>query len=330
MSYQALYRRLRPQRFEDVIGQEHIIKILRNQIENNRINHAYLFCGTRGTGKTTTAKIFARAVNCTSDGSKPCNECEICRDILEGTSTNIIELDAASNNSVDNIREIIDEVRYVPTAGRYRVYIIDEVHMLSNNAFNALLKTLEEPPAHALFILATTDPQKIPITVLSRCQRFDFHRISHSDMVGVLREYMVAEGKAVSEDALNYIAEISDGAMRDALSILDQCISYYYDSEITAEQVREVTGSVDREVFFELTDAVNENNTAVCMQLIEDMLTKGRDIQQFTSDLVLHFRNLLLATSVNKQTLALDYSEDYINKLREQSVRVGFNICCGW
>ena len=179
MAYQALYRRLRPQRFDDVIGQEHIIRTLKNQIEKDRINHAYLFCGTRGTGKTTTAKIFARAINCTGEGEKPCNECSVCKEALKGTNLNIIEIDAASNNSVDNIRDIVEEVKYPPTEGRYKVYIIDEVHMLTTSAFNALLKTLEEPPAHVVFILATTDPQKMPVTVLSRCQRFDFHRIDN-------------------------------------------------------------------------------------------------------------------------------------------------------
>lgn len=249
MAYQALYRRLRPQRFDDVIGQEHIIRTLKNQIEKDRINHAYLFCGTRGTGKTTTAKIFARAINCTGEGEKPCNECSVCKEALKGTNLNIIEIDAASNNSVDNIRDIVEEVKYPPTEGRYKVYIIDEVHMLTTSAFNAFLKTLEEPPAHVVFILATTDPQKMPVTVLSRCQRFDFHRIGHKDMVKVLTEYMENEKADVDVSALEYIAEISDGAMRDALSVLDQCLSFYYDRRITEKEVREITGATDRGVF---------------------------------------------------------------------------------
>ena len=191
MAYTALYRKLRPQSFEEVIGQEHLITTLKNQIKNNRINHAYLFCGTRGTGKTSTAKIFARAINCIGEGDKPCNECSVCRNISEGRSLNVVEIDAASNNGVDNIRDIVEEVKYPPTEGRYKVYIIDEVHMLSTGAFNALLKTLEEPPAHVVFILATTDPQKLPVTILSRCQRFDFHRISRQEWQGYLTEQCV-------------------------------------------------------------------------------------------------------------------------------------------
>lgn len=325
MAYQALYRRLRPQRFEDVIGQEHIIRTLKNQIEKDRINHAYLFCGTRGTGKTTTAKIFARAINCTGEGEKPCNECSVCKEALNGTNLNIIEIDAASNNSVDNIRDIVEEVKYPPTEGRYKVYIIDEVHMLTTSAFNALLKTLEEPPAHVVFILATTDPQKMPVTVLSRCQRFDFHRIGHKDMVKVLNEYMENEKADVDISALEYIAEISDGAMRDALSVLDQCLSFYYDRRITEKEVREITGATDRGVFFDITSAMNFNDSGKCMEIIDDIVIKGRDIQQFVQDMILHLRNLLLAVSVNKESKALDYSQDYIEKLRQQGNSIGYD-----
>lgn len=325
MAYQALYRRLRPQRFDDVIGQEHIIRTLKNQIEKDRINHAYLFCGTRGTGKTTTAKIFARAINCTGEGEKPCNECSVCKEALKGTNLNIIEIDAASNNSVDNIRDIVEEVKYPPTEGRYKVYIIDEVHMLTTSAFNALLKTLEEPPAHVVFILATTDPQKMPVTVLSRCQRFDFHRIGHKDMVKVLTEYMENEKADVDVSALEYIAEISDGAMRDALSVLDQCLSFYYDRRITEKEVREITGATDRGVFFDITSAMNFNDSGKCMEIIDDIVIKGRDIQQFVQDMILHLRNLLLAVSVNKESKALDYSQDYIEKLREQGNSIGYD-----
>lgn len=325
MAYQALYRRLRPQRFEDVIGQEHIIRTLKNQIEKDRINHAYLFCGTRGTGKTTTAKIFARAINCTGQGEKPCNECQVCKEALKGTNLNIIEIDAASNNSVDNIRDIVEEVKYPPTEGRYKVYIIDEVHMLTASAFNALLKTLEEPPAHVVFILATTDPQKMPVTVLSRCQRFDFHRIGHKDMVSVLKEYMESEKADVDISALEYIAEISDGAMRDALSVLDQCLSFYYDRTITENEVREITGATDRGAFFEITQAMNVNDSGRCMEIIDDIVINGRDIQQFVQDFILHLRNLLLAVSVNKKSKALDYSKDYIDKLREQGCSIGYD-----
>lgn len=324
MAYQALYRRLRPQRFEDVVGQEHIIRTLQNQIENNRINHAYLFCGTRGTGKTTTAKIFARAINCVGEGTKPCNNCHICRTILNGTSVNVIEIDAASNNGVDNIRDIIEEVKYPPTDCKYKVYIIDEVHMLSAGAFNALLKTLEEPPEYVVFILATTDPQKMPVTVLSRCQRFDFHRINKETMVNVLKEYMAEEKADVSDEAVEYIAELSDGAMRDALSILDQCISFYFDSEVTVDKVMEITGSVDRSVFFELTDAMNNSDGGRCMDIIDRVVLQGRDIGQFVADMITHFRNLLLAVSIDGETKALDYSKNYVDKLRVQGANVGY------
>ncbi len=324
MAYQALYRRLRPQRFEDVVGQDHIIRTLQNQIENNRINHAYLFCGTRGTGKTTTAKIFARAINCVGEGIKPCNECSVCKPILQGTSVNVIEIDAASNNGVDNIRDIIEEVKYPPTDCRYKVYIIDEVHMLSAGAFNALLKTLEEPPEYVVFILATTDPQKMPVTVLSRCQRFDFHRIDKDTMVSVLKEYMQEENADVTDEAIEYIAELSDGAMRDALSVLDQCISFYYDQSVTADKVMEITGSVDKSVFFELTDAMNNSDGGRCMDIIDRVVLQGRDIGQFVADIITHFRNILLAVSIDGETKALDYSKDYVSRLRKQGQSVGY------
>lgn len=324
MSYQALYRRLRPQRFEDVIGQEHIIKTLKNQIKTGRINHAYLFCGTRGTGKTTTAKLFARAINCESENDKPCNKCSICKDILNNTGMNVMEVDAASNNSVDNIRDIIESVKYPPTQGRYKVYIIDEVHMLSLSAFNAFLKTLEEPPEYVVFILATTDPQKLPVTVLSRCQRFDFHRIVKEDMKDVLIEYMSNENKDVEADAIEYISEVSDGAMRDALSILDQCLSFYYDKKITLDMVREVLGSVSKDVFFEMCDAMNYNDTGKCLEIVDKIVSQGRDIIQFTNDMISHFRNLLLAVTVKNTSNALNYSEEYIKRLKEQGRDIGY------
>lgn len=325
MSYQALYRRLRPQRFEDVIGQDHIIRTLKNQIETGRINHAYLFCGTRGTGKTTTAKIFARAINCVSEETvKPCNKCEICLNILKNKGMNVTEVDAASNNSVENIRDIIDSVKYPPTEGKYKVYIIDEVHMLSVNAFNAFLKTLEEPPEYVVFILATTDPQKLPATVLSRCQRFDFHRIRKEDMKSVLLEYMANENKEVETEAIEYIAEVSDGAMRDALSILDQCLSFYYDEKITADMVRDILGSVSKDVFFEMCDAMNVNDTGRCLEIIDEAASQGRDMIQFANDMISHFRNLLLAVTVENTSNALNYSNEYIKRLKEQGRDIGF------
>lgn len=325
MSYQALYRRLRPQRFEDVIGQNHIIRTLKNQIETGRINHAYLFCGTRGTGKTTTAKIFARAINCISDDdTKPCNKCQVCLNILKNTGMNVTEVDAASNNSVENIRDIIDSVKYPPTEGKYKVYIIDEVHMLSVNAFNAFLKTLEEPPEYVVFILATTDPQKLPVTVLSRCQRFDFHRITKEDMKTVLLEYMANENKEVDTEAIEYIAEVSDGAMRDALSILDQCLSFYYDQKITVDMVRDILGSVSKDVFFEMCDSMNINNTGRCLEIIDKVAVQGRDMIQFANDMISHFRNLLLAVTVENTSNALNYSNEYISRLKEQGKNIGY------
>lgn len=257
MSYTALYRKFRPNTFASVIGQEHIIKTIKNQILTNRVSHAYLFCGTRGTGKTSTAKIFARAINCLSPkNGNPCNHCELCTAALENRSMNVIEIDAASNNGVDNIREIREEVKYPPTQGYYKVYIIDEVHMLSSGAFNALLKTLEEPPAHIVFILATTDPQKVPATILSRCQRFDFHRITTEEITQTLLNYMKTENIDVEEQALHYIARLGDGSMRDALSILDQCIAFYSDETLTLDKVLDVVGAVDNSILFSMTDAI--------------------------------------------------------------------------
>ena len=246
MSYQALYRKWRPQVFADVKGQDHIVKTLQNQIGSGRIGHAYLFCGTRGTGKTTVAKILARAVNCEHpvDGS-PCGECPSCKQILAGTSLNVVEIDAASNNGVENIREIREQVQYPPTEGKYRVYIIDEVHMLSTGAFNALLKTLEEPPSYVIFILATTEVHKIPITVLSRCQRYDFRRITLDTITARLKELTEAENMPVEDKALRYVAKAGDGSMRDALSLLDQCAAFHFGETLTYEHVLDVLGAVD-------------------------------------------------------------------------------------
>ena len=253
MSYTALYRKFRPDNFSDVKGQDHIVTTLTNQIKHNRIGHAYLFCGTRGTGKTTVAKILAKAVNCEHpvDGS-PCNQCAMCKAIQAGTAMNVIEIDAASNNGVDNIREIREEVSYRPTEGKYKVYIIDEVHMLSTGAFNALLKTLEEPPSYVIFILATTEAHKIPITILSRCQRYDFHRITIDTIASRLEELLNIEGVEAEEKAVRYVAKAGDGSMRDALSLLDQCIAFYLGQTLTYDKVLEVLGAVDTEVFSKL------------------------------------------------------------------------------
>lgn len=327
MGYTALYRKLRPKSFNEVVGQEHIIKTLINQIESGRITHAYLFCGTRGTGKTSTAKIFAKAVNCLEPiDCQPCNKCELCTAMNEGRSLNVIEIDAASNNSVENIREIREEVIYPPTEGRYKVYIIDEVHMLSIGAFNALLKTLEEPPSHVIFILATTDPHKIPVTILSRCQRFDFKRISNKTMADTLKKYMSEENIVIEDRAVDYVVKISDGAMRDALSILDQCISYYYGEEITLEKVLEISGSVDDGVFFSLTDALCELNSSRCMDIIEEIIQNGRDINQFVNEAVMHWRNELIAITVDGNSDVLDASRDTIIRYLEQGQKVGSDV----
>ncbi|MGN0298179.1 MAG: DNA polymerase III subunit gamma/tau [Lachnospiraceae bacterium] len=320
MSYTALYRKWRPEKFEDVRGQDHIVKTLRNQILSNRIGHAYLFCGTRGTGKTTLAKIFARAVNCehTVDGS-PCNQCALCQSIKSGASVNVVEIDAASNNGVDNIREIRDEVRYSPTEGKYRVYIIDEVHMLSTGAFNALLKTLEEPPAYVIFILATTEVQKIPITVLSRCQRYDFRRIANQTIEQQLRFLVDEEGVKAEEEALAYIARTADGSMRDALSLLEQCISFYYGERLTYEKALEVLGAVDTSVFSKVLRCVLDKNVAGCVQQLDEVFAQGRDLNQFVTDFIWYLRSILLVQTADKAENVLDMSRDNLMALKEES-----------
>ena len=296
MSYQALYRKFRPQEFDDVKGQEHIVTTLKNQIKADRIGHAYLFCGTRGTGKTTVAKIFAKAVNCEHpvDGS-PCGECPSCRAITEGSSMNVIEIDAASNNGVDNIRQIREEVTYRPTEGRYKVYIIDEVHMLSAGAFNALLKTLEEPPSYVLFILATTEAHKIPITILSRCQRYDFQR---------------------------YVAKAGDGSMRDALSLLDQCIAFHLGEKLTYENVLEVLGAVDTEVFSRLLRRILDEDVTGAIRILGELIDEGRELSQLVNDFTWYMRNLLLLQSSDDMEEVLDISKDNLEALKEEAALV--------
>ncbi len=305
MAYTALYRKYRPKSFPEVVGQGSVVQTLTNQVKTGRIGHAYLFCGTRGTGKTTIAKIFARAVNCENpvDGS-PCNECASCRAIMEGSSMNVVEIDAASNNGVDNIREIRDEVKYSPTEGRYRVYIIDEVHMLSSGAYNALLKTLEEPPSYVIFILATTEVHKIPVTVLSRCQRYDFKRIPTDKILGQLKKLTAEEGIETEEKALLYIARAADGALRDALSILEECVSYYYGQTLTYDNVLEVVGAVDTTVFASLLQSILESDVTLAMKLVSELVYSGRDISQTVGDFVWYLRNLLLI-----QTSDVTYDE---------------------
>ena len=320
MSYTALYRKFRPDAFSDVKGQEHIVTTLKNQLRANRIGHAYLFTGTRGTGKTTVAKIFAKTVNCehpTEDG--PCGECRICKAIAAGASMNVIEIDAASNNGVDNIREIIDEVSYSPAEGKYKVYIIDEVHMLSPGAFNALLKTLEEPPSYVIFILATTEVHKIPITILSRCQRYDFKRISIDTITDRMKELMDTEQVQVEDRALRYIAKVADGSMRDALSLLDQCIAFHLGKELTYDMTLDVLGAVDTEVFSRLLRFVMDRNVLGCIELLEEIVMQGRELVQFVTDFTWYLRNLMLVQSADNLEDVIDMSTDNLANLKEEA-----------
>ncbi|MFW5667943.1 MAG: DNA polymerase III subunit gamma/tau [Acetivibrio ethanolgignens] len=321
MSYTALYRKFRPAAFEDVKGQEHIVTTLKNQIRADRIGHAYLFCGTRGTGKTTIAKILAKAVNCEHpiDGS-PCNACAMCKVINAQTSMNVIEIDAASNNGVDNIREIIDEVQYSPTEGRYKVYIIDEVHMLSTGAFNALLKTLEEPPAYVIFILATTEVHKIPITILSRCQRYDFKRITIDTIAARILELADKEGIQAEEKAIRYVAKAADGSMRDGLSLFDQCIAFYLGQELTYDRVLEVLGAVDTEVFGTMFRHIARGEAVEALELLEKLIIDGRELGQFTTDFTWYLRNLLLIKTSDMAMDMIDVSSEQQDILRQEAL----------
>ena len=327
MSYTALYRKFRPQEFEDVKGQDHIVTTLKNQIKADRIGHAYLFCGTRGTGKTTIAKIFAKAVNCESpvDGS-PCGKCTICKAIADGASMNVIEIDAASNNGVDNIRQIREEVTYRPTEGRFKVYIIDEVHMLSTGAFNALLKTLEEPPSYVIFILATTEAHKIPITILSRCQRYDFHRISIDTIAGRLLDLMQEEHVDVEERAIRYVAKAGDGSMRDALSLLDQCIAFHLGETLTYENVLEVLGAVDTEIFSRLLRQVINKDITGAIGTLDALVDEGREMGQMVNDFTWYLRNLLLMQSSDDMEEVLDMSRENIAALKEEAKMVNTEV----
>ncbi|MCD8346951.1 MAG: DNA polymerase III subunit gamma/tau, partial [Lachnospiraceae bacterium] len=323
MGYTALYRKFRPSTFDEVKGQDHIVKTLKNQIRADRLGHAYLFCGTRGTGKTSVAKIFAKTVNCEHpvDGN-PCNECAMCRAIAAGSSMNVIEIDAASNNGVDNIREIREEVAYSPTAGRYKVYIIDEVHMLSTGAFNALLKTLEEPPSYVIFILATTEAQKIPITILSRCQRYDFHRIGQETILARLQELMETEQVEAEEKALRYIARKGDGSLRDSLSLLDQCIAFYLGETLTYDRVLEVLGAVDTDVFSQLLRRILRGELTESIRTLEQLILQGRDLTQFVNDFTWYLRNLMLMKASDDMEDILDVSTENLAQLREEAAMV--------
>lgn len=316
----ALYRKFRPVTFEDVKGQDHIVTTLKNQIMSDRVGHAYLFCGTRGTGKTTIAKILARAVNCEHPvNGNPCGECPSCKTIAAGASMNVIEIDAASNNGVDNIRQIVEEVSYSPAEGKKKVYIIDEVHMLSVGAFNALLKTLEEPPSYVIFILATTESQKIPITILSRCQRYDFKRISNETIVARLQDLMNREGHSVEQRALAYIAKAGDGSMRDSLSLLDQCLAFHYGETLTYDNVLDVLGAVDTEVFSRLLRGIMDGNVMACIALIDEIMIQGRELVQFVTDFVWYLRNLMLANTSESVEGIIDMSSDNLRRLTEEA-----------
>lgn len=322
MSYTALYREQRPKIFEDVIGQENIIRTIKNQVTSGRIPHAYLFCGTHGTGKTSTAKILSKAVNCLNpkDGN-PCNECEICREINAGTLIDVVEIDAASNRKVENARDLIDTVQYPPQRAKYKVYIVDEVHMLTTEAFNTLLKTLEEPPYYVIFILATTDPQKVPTTILSRCQRFDFKRIKTEDMLKRLRKIVEENGILAEDRTLKMIARVSDGAMRDALSILDQAMAMSQ-GKIEYNDIISMLGLTSNEFIFSLTDSMIKGDVEESIKIIDNILLGGKDVNHFITELTLHFRNLLMVKISKRPEEIIDVSEETISLIKEQSRKI--------
>lgn len=316
--YTALYRAYRPEIFDEIMGQEHIVRILKNQIETDSTSHAYLFCGTRGTGKTTTARILAKGLNCTSDESRPCGTCSACRSIKEGTYLDVVEIDAASNNGVDNIRELRESVKYPPAAGRKKVYIIDEVHMLSTGAFNALLKTLEEPPEYVVFILATTEPQKLPATILSRCMRLDFRRVPEQVLIEGMQEICAKRGITVSEDALRIITANADGSVRDGLSILDQCISGG-ETEVGSRDVLDFLGASGEEIFTELTELVRKSKAGDALVLVANALADGKDVRQFMRDWINHYRNLLMVKFIRNPQEVINLSVENIDRIRRQS-----------
>lgn len=320
MSYKSLYRKYRPMRFEDVCGQQFIVKTLSNAIKNNKIGHAYLFCGTRGTGKTTIAKIFAKLVNCLNPlDNVPCGECEICLNENTDEIPDIIEIDAASNNGVDEIRELKNKIKLMPVMCKYKVYIIDEVHMLSTGAFNALLKTLEEPPEHVIFILATTEPQKLPITIISRCQRFDFKKINVLDISKRLKYISQKEGIDIDDEAIEEIAKLSEGAMRDAIGLLDQ-ISSFADSKITVEDIYTIRGSVSNRVLIELIEKYIENDASSILSIVDDIYLSGKDFYRLSEDILVFYRNMLISK------VAPSYFEDKALQLKDDIMRLSSKI----
>ena len=331
MAYTALYRTFRPTKFLDMVGQDHITRTLKNQIMAGRVGHAYLFCGSRGTGKTTSAKILARAVNCLNpqDG-EPCNECEICKEILSGSLTDVIEMDAASNNGVDDIREIRDAVNFLPTKAKYRVYIIDEVHMLSTGAFNALLKTLEEPPEHVKFILATTEPQKLPATILSRCQRFDYKKIPENDIIKRLKIICDESNIKISDEALKLVAVLSEGAMRDAISILERC-SQETDEEISGDLVKELVGIPSVKYIASLVNAMFERDEITALKALDDVINDGKDLYNFLWEVIKYLKDILVYKSTGNLDIYSKAELDEINVIsqkadKERILKIIYNL----
>jgi len=322
--YTAIYRDFRPDNFDQLVGQDHIVKILKNQIASGRTGHAYLFCGTRGTGKTTSARILAKALNCEGEGQRPCGQCSNCLSIKEGTFMDVIEIDAASNNGVDNIRELRESVKYPPVRGRNKVYIIDEVHMLSSGAFNALLKTLEEPPEHVVFILATTEPQKLPATILSRCMRLDFRRVSERVIIQNMRMICDARGIRAEDSALGLIALNADGSVRDSLSILEQCIST--GNTVTRDDVAELLGTAGEDVMIALTDCVINADISQALLILDSAINSGRDVKQFMKEWLTHFRNLLMAKYIDDPENALNMSLENANRVKAQSGQISTDL----
>lgn len=319
MAYLALYRRWRPQCFSDVVGQGHVVKTLKNELKQGHIAHAYLFCGPRGTGKTSMAKILAKSLNCMQPlVGEPCNKCELCDKITKGYAPDVMEIDAASNRGIDEIRELREKIKFVPAEGKYKVYIIDEVHMMTTEAFNALLKTLEEPPAHVVFILATTEPHKLPATILSRCQRFDFHRLSICEITTRLEEIVSHQNVGIDSDALSMIARAAEGGMRDALSLLDQCIAIG-EGEISLLDVEAILGRVSETVFFDLLEAIINDKPRVGLERIQQLYDEGKDLSYFLQGLTIHIRNLLITKTCQDANGLVEGNPDYLACLKKQS-----------